>query len=120
MTITAYTFALTDSEKGRLLGWGLLSPEARYCSLWQVGAPQPLRQHLSDWRSVEQEIGLGLPAGPIFRDSAIGRLFGTRTNTVLRYLHVMPVSIQRPDQVVAKLDARLQQLALESASGLAH
>jgi hypothetical protein len=111
MTITAVTFRLSDCGGARTRGWALLCKDVRYASIWRTSAPRPERRHLADWRNVEAELGMGLPAVALARDSAIVRLFDADGADV-RYVTMVPIEIDRPERAAPELDARLQQLVL--------
>jgi hypothetical protein len=52
--MTAVVFNLTSLESGRLLAFGLLAPEARYCTVRHVVANTLQRQFVQprDWREI--------------------------------------------------------------------
>jgi hypothetical protein len=111
MTITAVTFRLSECDSVRTSGWAVLCHDVRYASIWRTSAPRPERCHLADWRSVEAEIGRGLPAVALARDSAIVRLFNAAGADV-RYIAIVPIEIDRPELAAPILDGRLQRLVL--------
>jgi hypothetical protein len=112
MTITAVIFRLSSDDRSRTIGWALLCQDVRYASIWWTGAPRAERRHLADWRSVEAEIGVGLPAGALARDSAIVRLFNA-DGADMHHMTAAPIEIDRPELAAPLLDARLEQLVLD-------
>jgi hypothetical protein len=117
MTITAVTFHLSYDGGSRTVGFALLCQDVRYASIWRKGAPRPERRHLADWRSVEAEVGMNLPAGALAKGSAIVRLFNADGADV-RYITAIPIEIDRPELAAPLLDARLQQVAMGPAMGV--
>ena len=115
MTITAITFHISNGGRSRTGGCAVLCPDVRYASIWWTGAARPERRHMADWRSVEAEIKMTLPAGALAKDSAIVRLFNA-VGAGMRYIAAVPIDIGRPELAASVLDARLQQLVLEATS----
>jgi hypothetical protein len=111
MIVTAWTFALSSLETGRLVGLAVLCFEARYASVALVGAEHLERRHASPraWKDIGQELAFGIPPGPLPRSSAIGRLLtGGAASIVLQYLNTRPVDAVAPADVVGTLDTLLK------------
>lgn len=114
--MTATTFRLSDLDD-HTLGWALLCPRVQYASIWWTDSPRPDRRQASvtTWLAIDAEIAEGLPAAGLARGSVITRLFATEDQAlIVRYVSAAPIAIKRPELAVSVLDARLQQLVLES------
>ena len=122
MTFRAFTFTLTDSATGQLLGLGLVCPEARYASVLAVWADRFDRRHgfPSHWKELEADLARGLPPAPLDRTSSVVRLLidaDRRSQVVVRPLTGMPADGE-PERSAQLLDAMLKGLAVRPSLSL--
>lgn len=112
MTLTVFTFSLTDLDSGRSLGQAVICLDARYIAIQWQGAERLDRRYarLAEWAEIKAQLGLGLTPGPLDRHSAIAGFLTHDTSAVVQYVSQEPIRIERPEDAVNKLDARLRNV----------
>ena len=110
--MTAVLFALRRPGTAALVGFALVAPEARYCSMRARGAERLDRRFATprDWRAIETEL-VSLTSGPVLSQSALARVVAGR-DLDLHYVTSETVEAA-PADVAAALDARLRAQPLD-------
>jgi hypothetical protein len=114
VTYRAITFTLADLAPGRLLGLGLVCPEARYASVLPVGADRLDRRHAlpSQWKELEVDLAR-LPASPLDRSSRVVQLLldvDRRSSVIVQPLTGLPTDGE-PQHSAQLLDTLLKGMA---------
>ena len=125
MTLTAWSFVVSELLSGRRIGQAVLSPQARYASAVAAGSHPRLglslerpeasridRLHLSprQWQDVEAQIALGLEPGPLDGASPIAvAISGDHAkDVIIQYVVQHTLQIERPEDAAAVLDEKLR------------
>lgn len=109
--MTAWLFRLHRLDTGRHAAWAVVCLEARFCSLAVPGASTLTRRFLSlaEWKAIAAEFALGLIAGPLPRDGALGRALAGEASSSLITQYVMAVPVNAsPLEVTAALGSLLR------------
>ena len=75
-----------------------------------------IRKHATprQWKQIEAEARAGLPTSPLRSSSALSMVLADPIERQsVQWLHVTPVTVERPEKVAAALDAHLTQQAQE-------
>jgi hypothetical protein len=112
--MTATLFRLHRLDSGRHLGWALLCPEARYCSLAVAGVTELARRFGAGrvWPEIEHELSLGLNPGPLPAAGPIAQLLAGEAarSVVVQYVTAQPIAVEGVGAAVA-LDRLLRDQA---------
>ena len=111
--VTVFTFVIRDLELGRLVGLEVCAPEVRYYSVKWRQQERIDRRFASptQWRTLEQDLGPGLPAGPMPANGTLAAVLfrGDRRsrNVTMQYLSGTELLRVPVDDIAATLDRYL-------------
>ena len=110
MTLSAWTFALTDRSEG-FLAIAVVSVEAQYCGVRgkKLVAHPCLRLSSEDWMAVEAELASVAASGPLGQTSPLVDLLTRGLGTVIRvnFLHRVLLEVEAA-QAATVLDTHLR------------